>query len=215
MNLFDEIMSANDRAGIPLVEVSQICTVGSRGSNSYKASEFVEPHKGAIIISPPNIIRNKLVLDDVGYYSMDGYVQKPEFQVAVGDIIFCKMASAGMPFKAAIVDYLPEPAITNPNVLLIKNIRCNPRYFHAVLTSGAFQDQLISTRQGATIQTVPVKDLLSMKIPLPSEAEQKRIIELHSRYSEAYNELADNLQKELEMRQAQFKYHIDHLIWHL
>ena len=192
--------------------LSQLCEIITRSSDYYKPNEIVDVHQGAMVISPSNILNNKLVFDEVKYYSWDGFYARPRDIVEIGDILMCKFAAQGSPFKSAVVHDLPEPAMTNPSVLIIKNIKCNPEYLQLVLSSAEFQNNLQRQAKGV-MPTISAKILYSLDIPVPPLMEQDRVVKAMRRYQVKHEELISCLNAEIAARQAVFDYYTDKILW--
>lgn len=193
------------------VEIGKLCTIKTRSSDYYLQSEMVGEHEGAMIIAPSNINNSKLNFDDVRYYSWKGYYEKQNLIVENGDIVLCKY-SASSYYKSAVVEDLPEPAITNMSIFLFKNIKCNPYYLQLVISSSAFQALLWKNKSG-TMNAIKSSDILTYKIPLPSMDEQKRIVESFLKYRNLNSEIVDSLRSEADKREKQFDCYLDKAIW--
>lgn len=196
-----------------MVPLSEICVMMMRSSDYYKQSEIVGDHEGAMIIQASNIDNNKLNFNDISYYSMDGYNARPRDQVEVGDVLLVKFAAPASPYKSAVVDFLPEPAITNPSIIMIKKIKCNPHYFQLILSSPAFQKEMKRVQNKGSIPAVSTKSLYAISIPIPHEEEQRRIVDKLIFYREKHNELINSLNEEISKRNNQFDYHINNVLW--
>lgn len=195
------------------VKIGDICEMRNRGSDYYKQSEFVGPHEGAMIIQPPNINNNRLSFDGVSYYSWAGYNKKPDLNIEVGDVLLVKMAAPGAPFKSAVVYELPEPAITNSSIHIIKRVKCDPTYLQLILSSAEFQNRLKSLQTKSTIPTIGQAAVLGMPILLPSREVQDRIAAQLIEYREKNEALINALNLEAEARKKQYDWYADSLLW--
>ena len=155
--------------------INDICrTIGRIGYRGYTKEDLREtPNDGAITLSPTNIISGKLDLTKCTYLSWDKYNESPEIQVRSGDIILVKTASIG---KCAIVKEVVHEMTINPQFVVIKDIKINPDYLYYTLQSPYVQDKFQDYAIGTSIPTFSQVNLISMKIPLPPLAEQRRIV---------------------------------------
>ena len=197
------------------VKIGEICEMRNRGSDYYKQSEFVGPHEGSMIIQPPNIENNKLIFSgiEMKYYSWTGYNKKPDLNIEIGDLLLVKMAAPGAPFKSAVVYELPEPAITNSSIQILKKIKCNPSYLQLIISSAEFQTQLRAKQTKSTIPTIGQSTIADMTILLPPRAVQDEIVELLGGYREKNHLLIEELNKEIEARRKQYNYYADAILW--
>lgn len=205
-------MSSNE--GVNLVPISQLCEIITRSTDYYKQEDIVGEHEGAMIISPNNIIDNRLYFNDVKYYSWEGYNLRPRDMLHVGDIIMCKFAAQGSPFKSAFVYELPELAMTNPSMFIFKNIKCNPEYLQLVFSSKEFQD-ILKTQSKGVMPTISSKALCSISVPIPSEEVQKKLVKIFLDYRNKNYELINTLLKEAEARNKEYEYYLGKSVWNI
>ena len=98
--------------------------VGRIGFRGYTTNDIVERGNGAIALSPTNIVNNKLTYDKENtYISFYKYDESPEIKIQQGDVIFVKTGSTVG--KVAYVDHLICETTLNPQVVVLKNIKCN------------------------------------------------------------------------------------------
>ena len=118
-----------------------VCTIKGRiGFRGYTRNDMVEKGQGAISFSPANIINHTVYYNDNTYISWEKYEESPEIMVEIGDVLLCKTGSTLG--KTAIIDYLPEKATINPQLVVLKNIHCNSRFLKYFLTTFYFQNEL-------------------------------------------------------------------------
>ena len=69
-----------------------------------------------------------------------------------------------------------EKATINPQLAILKYIKCNRKYLYYVLRSTAAWNQYESFVVGAATPTFSQEKLSNMMIPMPPMAEQERIV---------------------------------------
>jgi len=154
--------------------LDDLCTIKGRiGYRGYTKNDLVPKGQGAISLSPSNIINNKLCFDDNTYLTWAKYNESPEIMLEVGDIVYCKTASIG---KLAFVETLPEKTTLNPQLVVLKNIRCNNRFLYYYMASSDFSYNVADMIVGTAVPTLSQKKLGAILIPLPPLAEQQRIV---------------------------------------
>ena len=156
------------------VILDQICKIKGRiGFRGYAKKDIVERGQGAISLSPSNIKNNKLDFSKNTYISWEKYNESPEIMVYPGDIIFCKTASIG---KTALIENLPEKATLNPQLVVLKDIKCSSKFLSYYLGSNFFKQQVKRISAGSSIPTLTQKNLGNLEIFLPTEEKQKKIV---------------------------------------
>ncbi|MGN0907903.1 MAG: restriction endonuclease subunit S [Bullifex sp.] len=144
---------------------------GRIGFRGYTADDLVAEGEGPITLSPSNIIDQKLSLKKCSYITWDKYYESPEIQVNHGDIILVKTASVG---KCAIYSS-SKLATLNPQLVVLKNIKCNSKYLYYSLISDIGQMPIILDNFGSVIPTITQEKLSHYKFLLPSILEQQLI----------------------------------------
>ena len=109
------------------------------------------------------------------YISWDKYNESPEIMVQCGDILLVKTGSSYG--KCAFVKELPKEATINPQFVVLKYIQIDAKYLTCVLQSSYARQCYDDFVLGTAIPTFTQAVLGNMYIPLPSIAEQKRIVD--------------------------------------
>ena len=149
-----------------------IICIGFRG---YTKDDLVAERQGAITLSPSNIIDGTMDLDKCTYISWDKYEESPEIKVFNGDILLVKTGSSYG--KCALVKGLTQEATINPQFVVLKYISIDNQFLTFVLQSQYARKNYDSFVLGTAIPTFTQVVLGDMEIPLPSIAEQQRIVE--------------------------------------
>ena len=155
--------------------LNSICDIKGRiGYRGYTKRDITTKDHGAISLSPSNIIDSKLDFKKTTYVSWKKYEESPEIIINQGDIIFCKTGSTYG--KTAYIESLPEKATLNPQLVVLKNIKCNKKYlFHYMMTEN-FKFQIEEIVGGTAMPTLSQEKLGQTIIELPSEISQKIIV---------------------------------------
>ena len=194
------------------VKLEDICTIKGRiGYRGYAKKDLVKKGFGAISLSPSNIISNKLDYNKTTYISWIKYEESPEIIVKKGDVIFCKTASIG---KMALVDDLPEKATLNPQMVVLKNIKCNNKFLFYSMMNKSYLKQIKEITGGAAIPTLSQKDLASTFIYLPSISIQLKIVsEIENLFKKINLALKIIIQKESQINQLKIYLTILFMNW--
>ena len=167
---------------------------GMKGSSEYTARDIVDEGEGAILLSPSNINDNKLNLSKRTYISQKKY-DKSTTKIQRGDLLFTKTASVG---KCVIYDS-DEPAMPNPQLVVLKNIKCLPKFLYYSMVSDVMQAPTKMYVYGSVIPTISQLNLGRIKIPVPSPEEQQQI-------ADYLDEKCKNIDNRVQKRKQQLEW---------
>jgi type I restriction enzyme S subunit len=157
------------------INLNNICNIKGRiGYRGYTKKDITAKGLGAISLSPSNIINSKLDFKKTTYVSWKKYEESPEIMINQGDIIFCKTGSTYG--KTAYIESLPEKATLNPQLVVLKNIKCNKKYLFYYMMTENFKFQIEEIVGGTAMPTLSQEKLGQTIIKLPSEISQKIIV---------------------------------------
>ena len=156
--------------------VNDVCRVFGRiGFRGYTKSDLRESKEGAAIsLSPSNMINGILDFSSCTYISEEKYEESPEIQIKNGDILIVKTGSSYG--KTSIVKNLPWKSTINPQIAVVKEVKIDAEFLKYYFQSSYAQSCFKSFVLGTSIPTFSQLNLISMIIPLPPLAEQKRIV---------------------------------------
>ena len=89
----------------------------------------------------------------------------------------------------------------------------NSRYLNYWLRSISFQSQKERKVTGTKVVRISSKDMEKFQIIIPSLTEQKRIISILDNFNTLTNSLSEGLPKEIELRQKQYEYWREQLLY--
>ena len=158
-----------------LVEICNI--IGRIGFRGYTIQDIVEKGTGAIALSPSNITDNRLSYDkDNTYISYFKYEESPEIKIFVGDIVFVKTGSTVG--KVAYVDNILCETTLNPQLVVLKNIKCNSFLLSQILSASKFQNAIKRITVGGTVPTLSQNEMGKISVSIPQKMEQEKIATL-------------------------------------
>lgn len=173
--------------------------VGRIGFRGYNKTDIVEKGKGAITIGPSNIENNKFIEDNLTYLSWEKYYESPEIQVENGDILLVKTASVG---KVIYIEELNKKATINPQLVILKNIKCNAKYLYYTMINSKFQSDIKKASAGGVMLTLTHGNINSIKIALPRLDEQEKIALILSEIDEKIEGYENKKQKLEELKKG-------------
>ena len=158
--------------------LAEICNiVGRIGFRGYTIQDIVEKGTGAIALSPSNITDNRLSYDkDNTYINYFKYEESPEIKVFVGDIVFVKTGSTVG--KVAYVDNILCETTLNPQLVVLKNIKCNSFLLGQILSAYKFQNAIKRITVGGAVPTLSQNEMGKISVSIPQKMEQKKIATL-------------------------------------
>jgi len=87
-----------------------------------------------------------------------------------------------------------------------------PKYLYFSITTAAFNDYVERTQKGAGYPAISDAEVKSFKIPIPSMAEQERIVAILDKFDALVNDLSAGLPAEIKARRQQYEYYRDRLL---
>lgn len=128
-----------------------------------------------------------------------------------GDVLFSGTGTIG---ETVVIENKPQNWNIKEGVYAIKPIAdiLDSKYLRYLLMSGNIKTAYMKKVTGGTVQSIPMKELRKIAIPLPLISEQKRIASLIDRFDTLCNDLTSGLPAEIEARQKQYEYYRDKLL---
>ena len=195
----DQLLDLEGKDGVEMKTLGEICDIKGRiGFRGYTREDQVSKGEGALTLTATNIVNQHIDYRNNTYITWEKYYESPEIMVKEGDIIVCQRGSIG---KIAIIENLQEKATINPQLLLLKNIKCNNRFLIHYLLSMYFQDSLNKIIGHGTVQMIAQKDLKELQIPMIGNDEQSRIVSI----LDTFEASIANLEAQLSQREKQYE----------
>lgn len=170
---------------------------GRIGFRGYNTSDLVNESEGAITISPSNIFEYSMTFNKCSFLRWEKYYESPEIQIEENDILIVKTGSTFG--KIGMVKNLPEKATINPQLLVLKDIKIEQRFFYYMMTSSVIQTQVNQQVIGSTIPTISESKILNFVSILPSKEEQTKIASFLDEKTAKIDEVISQKQKLIEL----------------
>lgn len=170
---------------------------GRIGYRGYSTDDLVDEKEGAITLSPSNMINGKLDFSKCTYLSWDKYNESPEIKMRDHDVVMVKTGSTIG--KVSFAEKIEYPTTINPQLVLYKKIKCNPKFLFYYLFSKNAQDRIPLYNSGSTIPTMKQEDIGRFYLPMPSMNEQNSIVEFLDRETTHIDRLIEKKQKLIEL----------------
>lgn len=170
---------------------------GRIGFRGYNTSDLVNESEGAITISPSNIFEYSMTFNKCSFLRWEKYYESPEIQIEENDILIVKTGSTFG--KIGMVKNLPEKATINPQLLVLKDIKIEQRFFYYMMTSSVIQTQVNQQVIGSTIPTISESKILNFVSILPSKEEQRKIASFLDDKTAQIDEVISQKEKLIEL----------------
>lgn len=186
-------------------KLGEVCDIYGRiGFRGYTTKDLVDsPEKGAISLSPSNILDGKMDYSKCTYISWFKYEESPEIKIFNGDILLVKTGSSYG--KSALVENLPHEATINPQSVVLKNFRINSKFFAYQLRTNTIRKEFDKFVSGTAIPTFSQAKLSTVPIVFPPLDEQQRIVERLDSAFENIDKLKANAEKQLSEARTLFQ----------
>ena len=126
---------------------------------------------------------------------MSKYEESPEIMINRGDVIFVKTGSTVG--KVAYVDKLICKTTLNPQVVVLKDIKCDNYILSVIMSTRKFQNKIQRITVGGAVPTLSQMAMGNIFISLPAAKEQEKISKFISLIDEriaTQNKIIDKLQ---------------------
>ena len=129
------------------------------------------------------------------------------------DVLFASTGTGTVGRMAVVNGYNNDWAVSETMYCLKPKANViNPYYLMYALYTKSAKGQFVPKISKGSVPHLKVKDLLDVKIPVPSMVEQERIIGLMRKFDTLCNDISTGLPAEIEARQKQYEYYRDKLL---
>lgn len=130
-----------------------------------------------------------------------------------GDVLFASTGTGTVGRMAVIEEYNHDWAVSETMFCLKpKKDMITPYYLMYALYTQSAKNQFEPKISKGSVPHLKVKDLLDVKIPIPTLDEQNRIIMLMRRFDKICNDISDDIPAEIKARQKQYEFYKDKLL---
>ena len=129
----------------------------------------------------------------------------------IGDILFSATGTIG---EMAVVKSPPTNWNIKEGVYALKpnSLLVLPSYIRYILSTDELKKQIRDKTEGSMVQSISMKGLRQITIPVPSLSEQARIVGILDKFDTLVNSLCEGLPREIELRHKQYEYYRDQLL---
>lgn len=198
----DQLLDLEGKDGAVMKTLGDLCDyVDYRGKTPHKVE------KGVFLVTAKNIRKGF-----IDYCNSKEYIAEEDYANVmrrglpkIGDVLITTEAPCG---NVAQID--------NENVALAqrvikyrpRDLSLNPSYLKFILLGEYFQTKLDKEATGGTVKGIKGSKLHKMTIPVPSLAEQQRIVSI----LDTFEDSIANLEQQLAQRERQYEYYRNKLL---
>ena len=132
--------------------------------------------------------------------------------VAKDDVIFATTRPAQQRLSLIDDEYSGEVASTGYCVLRAKTDEVSPKWIYYYISSTEFKNYVEENQSGAAYPAISDSKVKKFKFPIPSLAEQARIVAILDKFDALTNSISEGLPSEIEFRQQQYEYYHELLL---
>jgi type I restriction enzyme S subunit len=111
---------------------------------------------------------------------------------------------------AGFISFWDEPIFVTDGFIIEANDGVKIKYLYYFLKN--MQDNLHQMKRGGGVPHVRGSEIMGIKIPVPSLAEQERIVAILDRFDALTHDITSGLPAEIEARRKQYEYYRDKLL---
>lgn len=106
-----------------------------------------------------------------------------------------------------------EQAVIGGHATIFKpSVKIVGKYFAYFTQTSAFQKAKNKYAKGAKVIDVSANDMSKIYVPIPSPAEQSRIVSILNKFDALTYSISEGLPREINLRQKQYEYYRDQLL---
>ncbi len=171
---------------------------GRIGYRGYTTDDIVEEGEGVITLSPSNIVDGKLNIEKRTYLSYNKYYESPEIIIGVNDIVYVQRGSSIG--KSTIIP-LNHPEMTiNPQLIIIKEYNCLPKYLYFFLKSIVIKIQTTNETNGGSTPLITQNSVENFILTIPENIkEQQQIVEYLDEQTDIIDTTISKEQKRIKL----------------
>lgn len=127
------------------------------------------------------------------------------------DILFSGTGTIG---QVAVIKHTPKNWNIKEGVYAIKPklSEINPFFLRYILESSKIKESIFKKVSGGTVQSIPMKDLKSILLPVPPLELQEKIVAVLDRFETLVNDLSEGLPAEIAAVKEQYEYYRNRLL---
>lgn len=205
----DELLTFGD--DVPRINLGDFALVTKLAG--FEFTKYVTySNEGSIIaLRGLNVKNGKLNLDDVKYIDGSDLTKLNRSKLHIGDMLFTYVGTIG---QVALIDE-DDKYYLAPNVALIRvdSSKMRPQFMRYYFQSRHFwKTQITQLLQSSSMQNIPMEKIRKFVLPIPTLAEQERLISILDHFDAICNDLTSGLPAEIAARQKQYEYYRDKLL---
>jgi type I restriction enzyme, S subunit len=170
---------------------------GRIGFRGYTVQDLVEPGEGALTLGAKHIDKSyKIDLSEPEFLSWEKFYESPEIIITLGDILVTQRGSSIG--KVALIENDIGDATINPSLMLLKNIKCLPKFLYFFLSSNYIQQTMKMLVSTTAIPMLTQEQVNNFRVCVPSLEEQEEIVKYIESHIEKVEKIISNIKTQIE-----------------
>ena len=182
-------------------KLGEVCKI--LNGYSFKSNEYVPD--GVRVIRISDVQSGHISDGDRVFYPKEKQVEYERFLLKSGDLV---MSLTGNPGRVAFIKQDHIPCALNQRVACLRVTNVNCSYLFYLFNCKEFESIAFANSSGGAQKNLSTTWLNNYKIPVPSIAEQTRIVGILDTFTAAI----DNLQHQIDQRRKQYEHYRDQLL---
>ena len=170
---------------------------------------FTDAENGVRYLQGTNI-HNGVISDNAAYYITKDFHKKcSRTELKADDILMVQSGHVG---ESAVVGEKYKGSNCHALIVMSNGGKCNSKFVNYYFQSTDGKNKLKRITTGGTVKHILASKMKQFKIPIPSLAEQARIVAILDKFDTLTTSISEGLPREIALRQQQYEYYRDLLL---
>lgn len=206
----DELLNPENMKGeVQSLELGALFPFIRNGFVGTVTPYFTNEQNGVRYLEGTNIHDGIISDNEILYVTKEFHNKHIKNELKPDDIL---MVQSGHICECAVVGEKYKGANCHALIIMSNGGTCLSKYIVYYLHTAAGLKSLLPATTGGAIKHVLAKKIGKIKVPVPSLAEQERIVSILDKFDGLVNDISDGLPAEINARRQQYEYYRDKLL---
>jgi type I restriction enzyme, S subunit len=178
-------------------KLSRIAEIKGRiGWRGYTIGDLRDKSDGVLVLGATHInLKGQIDISEPTYISVEKYEESPEIKLFGEEILMVKVgATVG---KVGFVPKNLGEATINPNVMIVRNSLCSPKFLFYFLKCLGAQISISLAKNAGAQDAINQSFVGTLRITIPPEDEQQKIVSFLDEQLQHIDELVEKLENQI------------------